>query len=129
MTSISGLATEQKKREILEIVKTVRKSLAIPKSVKIHIALGILAECGKIVQLDPKSYEIWIDKTLSDSMLREVIGHELCHSKQFLDKRLQIKGNLLYFEGVCMSSIPYSKQVFELEAKRVGREIRNFLTK
>ena len=124
MTSISGLVTEQKKAEILEIVKTVRKYLKIPKSVKIHIALGILTDCGQITQFSPNSYEIWLDKTLSDGMTIETIGHELFHCKQFLEKRLEIKSNLIYFEGDCMTSIPYSKRVFEIEAKKVGREIR-----
>lgn len=124
MTSISGLATEQKKAEILEIVKTVRKYLKIPKSVKIHVVLGILTDCGQITQIRQDHYEIWLDKTLSSGMTCEVIGHELQHCKQFLDKRLEIKDNLLYFEGDCMTSIPYSKRVFEIEARKVGREIR-----
>lgn len=129
MTTISGLATEQKKAEILEIVKTVRKYLKIPKSVKIHIALGILTDCGQITQFSPNSYEIWLDKTLSDGMTIETIGHECQHICQFLDKRLEIKDNLLYFEGICMTSVPYNQRVFEIEAKKVGREVRNMLTK
>ena len=127
MTSISGLAAEQKKAEILEITQKVRKYLKIPKSVKIHVVLGILTDCGQITQFSPNSYEIWIDKTLSLEMTRETIGHECQHICQFLDKRLEIKDNLLYFEGVNMTSVPYSKRPFEAEAKRIGREIRNNL--
>lgn len=127
MNTISGLATEQKKAEILEIVKTVRKYLKIPKSVKIHVVLGILTDCGQITQLDSNSYEIWLDKTLSNSMTVETIGHECQHLCQFTSKKLQIINNMLFFEGVNMTSVPYNQRPFELEAKRVGREIRNNL--
>lgn len=127
MTTISGLVTEQKKAEILQIAKKARRYLKIPKSVKIHIALGILTDCGEINQLGKNHYQIWLDKTLTRGMTAEVIGHECQHIKQFLDGRLEIKKsdtglNLIYFEGICMTSVPYNQRPFELEAKKVGRE-------
>lgn len=124
-TTISGLVTEKRKNQILNYTRKVRKYLKIPKSVKVHIALGILQECGRITQIRQDHYEVWLDKTLSESMLREVIGHELQHARQFLDGRLEIRSNSLFFEGISMASIPYSQRIFELEAKRVGREIRD----
>lgn len=129
MNTISGLVTEQKKAEILEIVKKVRKYLGISKSVKIHITLGILTDCGQIIQIRQDYYEIWLDKTLTKAMTCEVIGHECQHLKQFLDKRLEIKDNLLYFDGICMTSVPYNQRPFEIEAKKVGRELREVFLK
>lgn len=129
MTTISGLATEQKKAEILQIAKKARRYLKIPKSVKIHIALGILTDCGEINRLGNNHFQIWVDKTLTRGMTAEVIGHECQHICQFLDKRLQIINNLLYFDGICMTSVPYKDRPFEIEAKEIGRKLKKMLAK
>ena len=130
--TVSGLVSEAKKREILRLARQICKKLGI-KGLRINIVLGILRDCGEINLLNKGKYgkagsdwhfQVWLDKTLSPAMTCETLGHECQHIRQFLDGRLEIRNGNLYFLGECMSGIPYSRQPFEWEAKKVGREMR-----
>ncbi len=124
MITVSGLVPAARKREISSLARQICKELGIRgKGLKINIVLGILRDCGEINQLKKDHYQIWLDKTLSRAMTCETLAHELQHVRQFLDGRLEIKNGLVYFEGACMSSVPYNQRPFELEARKVGREL------
>ena len=124
MITISGLISAEHKKEILNYAKFCCKEIPIGPRVKILITVSLHGNDNGIVsQLAANKYEIWLNKALSGRVLWETLGHELCHIKQFLDKRLEIRSGLIYFEGVSMAAVPYLKRPFEVEARAAGREL------
>ena len=129
MITISGLISAEHKKEILKYAKFCCRELGI-KRIKILITVSLHGNDNGIVsQLAANKYEIWLNKALSGRVLWETLGHELCHIKQFLDKRLEIRSGLIYFEGVSMAAVPYLKRPFEVEARAAGRELWEKRTK
>ena len=122
MITISGLITPEQKREILEYAKFCAKELKVRGNILITVSL-YGNDNGMVSQLAANKFEIWLNKALSGRILRETLGHELKHIQQFQQKRLEIKGSLLYFEGVSMAAVPYIQRPFEVEARRAGREL------
>lgn len=124
MITISGLISAEHKKEILEYAEFCCKEIPIGPGVKILIVVSLHGhDLGNINQLSQNKYEIWINKALSGRDLWETLGHELYHARQFQSGRLTIKSDNLYFNGVCMTPIPYLEQPFEIEARKVGREL------
>lgn len=122
--SLTGLIPDKTKREILNYAKFCCKELLIGPRVKILIVVSLHGhDLGNIAQLSQNKYEIWINKASSGRDLWETLGHEICHVWQFQSGRLTIKSDNLYFNGVCMTPIPYLEQPFEIEARKVGREL------
>lgn len=123
MITISGLISAEHKKEILEYAEFCCRKLGIKKT-KILITVSLHGNDNGIVsQLAANKYEIWLNKALSGRVLWETLGHELCHIKQFQQKRLEIRSGLIYFEGVSMAAVPYLKRPFEVEARAAGREL------
>jgi hypothetical protein len=126
MITISGLITPEQKREILNYAKFCAKELGVRGNILITVSL-YGNDNGMVSQLAANKFEIWLNKALiggrEQRLLRETLGHEFQHIKQFQQKRLEIKGSLLYFEGVSMAAVPYIQRPFEVEARRAGREL------
>lgn len=130
MITVSGLISAQEKNKVLKYAKFCARDLKLKSNTEILITVSLCGvDYGQINQLRGNKYQIWINKCLSEENWKLTLGHELQHAKQFEEKRLEIKGNLLYFEGVCMNSVPYIKRPFEVEAKKVGRELREVFLK
>ena len=117
MISISGLIPDQDKAEILREARKLAKLLKIKKSVEIFITVSLYGvDNGICSQLAQNKYQIWLNKALGRGERRRVLAHEFFHISQFCEKRLEIRNNLLYFEGICMTSVPYLRRPYEIEA-------------
>ena len=117
MITVSGLILDLDKAQILKEARALAKILEIKKSVEIYITVSLYGiDNGICSQLGPNRYQIWLNKALGSGYKRRVLAHEFFHISQFCEKRLEIRNNLLYFEGICMTSVPYLRRPYEIEA-------------
>lgn len=113
-----------------KVVSVGGNLLNIPKEVCIqikqfpHKITTSLYHIGALAQPSPYNeniYELYMDSTIPDKEIGEIIAHELIHIEQMVNKRLKIQSDKesITWEGKKYLAIPYSSNFpWEQEAHK-----------
>jgi hypothetical protein len=88
---------------------------------------------GSINMLNSKTFYLNVEKNMSKGEAITILVHEIQHIKQLLEKRLVIRKNFVWYEGIIYtaSNSVYENRPFEVEAIKVSHSyfsiIKNYL--
>lgn len=135
---VTGKNTSQKMlaKKVAEFAlkKLLPRHRTIEIVIKFRNLEGVLGLCDYTdTNINPRQFEILLEKNLSDELIIETIMHEIIHVKQMVRNEMQDRvksGYKKLWKGKDHTNLPYDKQGWEVEAYKMELElVREFLEK